>query len=62
MQLLVWTFKSTPDIEIGENIVSQGKKTKQQHSMVVGTKLWTTVTYPFLFHPHDGSFTYYSRP
>ena len=43
MQLLVWTFKSTPDIEIGENIVSQGKKTKQQRSMVVGTKLWTTV-------------------
>lgn len=29
MQLLVWTFMSTPDTEIGENIVSQGKKIKQ---------------------------------
>ena len=36
-------FQSIPDIEIGENIVSQGKKTKQQHSMVVGAKLWKTV-------------------
>lgn len=41
MGLLIWTFKSTPDTENGESIVSQGKRVS--NNVEVGAKLWRTV-------------------